>query len=567
MSSQVFYRKWRPQTLSEVVGQQHVTETLRHSVINGRIAHAYLFCGPRGTGKTSTGRILAKAVNCLSTVDGEPCNNCDMCRAFNEGSALDFIEIDAASNRGIDEIRELKERVNYAPAAAKYKVYIIDEVHMITKEGFNAFLKTLEEPPPHAIFVLATTDPHKVLPTILSRCQRFDFHRLSQSAVISKLEFVSEKEKIKIDPDGLRLIARVSTGSLRDAENLLEQLVAYYGHEISLPQVQSMLGITNDPRTVELTKQVLNNDITAGLKTINAVSADGLDLQQFNRELVNYLRDLLLVKTSSDDAVDVTKEELGELKKMAAKTSLDGILTAIKFFGEVDFRQNNYSTLPVELAIVNTILANSGERKAEAAASPTEYVDTGMVKTAKAAYTPTKKETPAKAAAPAVPVEKEEPAKKVKAEPEQAVANAEEGPGTGKIVFRNEEGGDEISFIRNEWKHFINALRGEGSTGNLDAFMRSACEALSIENNVITIGFYHQFHRDYINDPKYKFLVEKKLREVFDKPYKINCVIMERKKEAKEPAKQEKDAPSPLTEIALKRGAKIIGQKPNTEET
>jgi DNA polymerase-3 subunit gamma/tau len=573
MSSQVFYRKWRPQTLSEVVGQQHVTETLRRSIVNGRVAHAYLFCGPRGTGKTSTGRILAKAINCLEPVNGEPCNNCALCQAFNAGSALDIIEIDAASNRGIDEIRELKERVNYAPAAAKYKVYIIDEVHMITKEGFNAFLKTLEEPPPHAIFVLATTDPHKVLATILSRCQRFDFHRLSQSAVISKLEFVCGKEGIKIEPEGLRLIARVSTGSLRDAENLLEQLVAYFGHEISLPQVQSMLGITNDPRTVELVKQVLTNDITASLKTINAVSADGLDLQQFNREMVNYLRDLLLVKTNSDDAVDVTSEELGELKKTAANISLDGILTAIKFFGEVDFRQNNYSTLPIELAIVNTVLAASGEKPAEIKAKPVENVEAGVVKTAKAAYAPPQKEKPAKETAA---VAKESPVSEVKLEPEAATEKVAEKPVAAKIEDKPpaenkgngyEEGVEEIAIIRNEWRHFINALRGEGSTGNLDAFMRSACEALSIENNVITIGFYHQFHRDYINDPKYKFLVEKKLREVFDKPYKINCIIIERKKEAKAPVREEPDTQGSLAEIALKRGAKIIGQKPNTEET
>src|SRR4030042_1045144 len=215
MTSQVFYRKWRPQTLAQVVGQQHITQTLRNAVESGRIAHAYLFCGPRGTGKTSTGRILAKAVNRLNTVKCEPCNDCQMCRAINENSALDIIEIDAASNRGIDEIRELKEKVNFSPAQARYKVYIIDEVHMITKEAANAFLKTLEEPPAHAIFVLATTEPHKVLPTVLYRCQRFDFHRLSQPSVIEQLEYICKKEDIHTEPEALRLIAKVSTGSLR----------------------------------------------------------------------------------------------------------------------------------------------------------------------------------------------------------------------------------------------------------------------------------------------------------------------------------------------------------------
>ncbi|MEA3253543.1 MAG: DNA polymerase III subunit gamma/tau, partial [Chloroflexota bacterium] len=222
MSSQVLYRKWRPQALSEVVGQEPVTETLRHAVESGKIGHAYLFCGPRGTGKTSTGRILAKAVNCPNQKEGEPCNNCDMCRSITEGRALDVIEIDAASNRGIDEVRSLREKANYAPGPARYKVYIVDEVHMLTEAASNALLKTLEEPPGHVIFILATTEPHKVIATIVSRCQRFNFRRLSQTAVTGKLELICQKEGVRIEAESLRLIARAATGSLRDAENILQ---------------------------------------------------------------------------------------------------------------------------------------------------------------------------------------------------------------------------------------------------------------------------------------------------------------------------------------------------------
>jgi len=527
MVSQVFYRKWRPQTLSEVVGQDHVTQTLRHAVDSGRVAHAYLFCGPRGTGKTSTGRILAKTVNCLNPAQGEPCNNCDICRAINEGNALDIIEVDAASNRGIDEIRDLREKVNYAPAVARYKVYIIDEVHMVTKEAFNAFLKTLEEPPPYAIFILATTEPHKVLPTILSRCQRFDFHRLSQSAVISKLDLICEKEDIRIDREALRLIAKVTTGSLRDAENLLEQLLAYYGNPIELHQVQAMLGMSGDLRIRELAKHIIDKDISAGLKTINSVSNDGLDLRQFNRELVDYLRDLLLVKSGSEAVVDVTSDDLNEIQTLAAGVSLDYLLTAVKSFGRVDLRSDSYSPLPVELALVECILSVTGDKQLAppAVSQPEKPVEVARP-TAKSDEPPPEPQTP-------------------------AVAQTVE-------TTHTESPGD-IDYLRNRWKEFINAMRGEGSRGNLDAVLRSACEPLAIEDGTLTVGFYHKFHKDYIEDAKYKHLVERKLQEVFGQPYKLKCVIVER---AKDPKRE-----SPLVKAAVEElGARIIDSEPKTEE-
>jgi len=318
MSSQVLYRKWRSQTLSELVGQPHVTQTLLNALKTGTISHAYLFCGPRGTGKTSTARILAKAVNCLgNNGKGEPCNQCDMCLAITEDRAMDVIEIDAASNRGIDDIRDLREKVNYAPSQARRKVYIIDEFHMLSKDASNALLKTLEEPPPHVVFILATTEAHKVLPTILSRCQHFDFHRLARADVVSKLIQVCAAEKITIEPQSLNLIARSSTGSLRDAYNLLEQLTTYYGNKIEFSQVQALLGITGDYRAREILKYIVTNDISRAMAVLNSVNNDGLDLHQFNRELVDALRSLLLVKTGTPEVIDLTSDDIREFKELS----------------------------------------------------------------------------------------------------------------------------------------------------------------------------------------------------------------------------------------------------------
>ena len=368
MASQVYYRKWRPRTLGEVVGQEQVTRTLLNALKTGRISHAYLFCGPRGTGKTSMGRALAKAVNCLTTGGkGEPCNNCEMCQAINEGRALDFIEIDAASNTGVDDVRALRERVATSPAQARFKVYLIDEFHMLSTAASNALLKTLEEPPPHVIFILATTEVHKILPTIMSRCQRFDFRRLALADVVKKLSSICETEKITIEPEALRLIARSAAGSLRDAENLLEQLDTYYGADISFRQVQEVLGITGDARVRELVQHIMNDDVKTAVATINSVNSDGLDLRHFKRELVEYLRDLLLVKTGSLDAVDVTADDMTALKALADKAPLPKILKTLKLFSQAESGTENHPVLPLELAIIDSI------QKAEEAPAPPPY--------------------------------------------------------------------------------------------------------------------------------------------------------------------------------------------------
>jgi DNA polymerase-3 subunit gamma/tau len=515
MASQVFYRKWRPQTLAEVVGQEQVTQTLLNALKSGRVSHAYLFCGSRGTGKTSTGRILAKAVNCLTDGKGEPCNTCDMCQAITEGEALDVIEIDAASNTGVDDIRSLREKVNYAPNQARYKVYIIDEVHMLSTSASNALLKTLEEPPPHVIFVLATTEIHKVLPTILSRCQRFDFRRISQTDVVSKLTDICSAEGIKIEPEGLKLIARSATGSLRDAENLLEQLTAYYGSKIKLRQVQDILGITGDRRVKELAKHIINNDVSAGMATINSVNSDGLDLRQFNRELVEYLRGLLLVKTGSDEATDFTVEDLAELKELSDKAPLPQVLKAVKLFGQLELGLHNYSTLPLELALVDCVLPSEEEIKVSLVSRAEEELrQPAEVATPPAVPSPAKKPV-----VEAKPVSKPEPSPEpeLSAEPEPAVAG---------VTVTPAQLGSEIEQLRQNWRRVIEEAPADTQRTAAIAILRSAgVRPVAIEGDTVVLTFKYPYHKEQIEKSENQRVAERIISNFLGRSCHLRCML------------------------------------------
>ena len=528
MNSQAFYRKWRPQTLADLVGQEHVTKTLSHAVKEQRITHAYLFCGPRGTGKTSSGRILAKAVNCLDNDNGEPCNHCEMCRSISQGRALDVIEIDAASNRGIDEIRELKERVNFVPSVGKYKVYIIDEVHMLTEQASNALLKTLEEPPSYVIFILATTEPHKLLSTILSRCQRFDFRRLTQDAIVSKLQHICEHENITAELSALRLISRGASGSLRDAENLLQQHVAQYGSDIQVHQVEDSLGITTDSRVKELAKHIIAKNIAAGLATINSVACDGLDLKQFNQALVEYLRGVLLTKSGAQQGLDFAPEDMVEIEDLAKQADVGQILKAIKLFGQVDFRFNEYTPLPLELAMVECTLAGDEDKPA--------------------VMLQERKENTSVSAEPIKPAKRAEPVKY-----DRPTDEVEQSKGEVAVQKPQVEGTASIEHIRYHWRKFVDTLKG-GSGGSLDAFLRGACEPVAVENDTLVLSFNYPFHMEKIENPKSRQIVEEKLSEMFGKPNKVRCAL--------KPKTKQKPTEGHLVKAALDEGAVIM----NVEE-
>jgi DNA polymerase-3 subunit gamma/tau len=549
MSSSVFYRKWRPQVLNDVLGQEPITQTLLNALSTGRTAHAYLFCGPRGTGKTSTARILAKAVNCLSHGNGEPCNTCAMCVAITEGHALDVIEIDAASNTGVEDIRGLREKVNYAPNQARFKVYIIDEVHMLSNAAANALLKTLEEPPPHVIFILATTEVHKILATIMSRCQRFDFRRLALSHIVAEISRVCQGEGITMDTEAMRLVARSATGSMRDALNLLEQLTAYYGSDIGLRQVQATLGISGDHRVKELARHIVDGNIAGGMAAINSVNNDGMDLRQFNRELVEYLRALLLARTNAGDSLDFTPDDIAELKTLAARSTLDRIVIATRLFGQLGARFDNYSTLPLELALVDAVMgADDRPPPARPVETPSPAAKAPIPPASPAAgaiVKPTPQPGPATGNARVAPSSRPQPAGAPASS--RLTATPVSKPAAATLAGTPMEVTSEIERLKVNWKLIIKQVPADVQKAPAVAVLRGASvRPISLEGSVVCLAFAHKIHKEMIEKIENQRVTERVVSDFLGRPCQIKCILEE----------------DHLVKEALKMGAQIT----NVEE-
>jgi DNA polymerase-3 subunit gamma/tau len=362
MSYQALYRKWRPQVFEDVVGQKHITETLKNQILSQRIAHAYLFCGTRGTGKTSTAKIFSRAINCINSQDGNPCNQCEICKGIMDGSIMDVVEIDAASNNGVDNVREIRDEVAYSPARSKYKVYIIDEVHMLSTGAFNALLKTLEEPPSHVLFILATTEPHKIPATILSRCQRFDFKRITVDDIVGRLRQVISKDRINIDEQGLRLVGRVSDGSMRDALSILDQCIAFSKDTIKYEDIAAVLGVVDNSFLFDIAQSVADRNPNKAVQLIDQLVMDGRDIIHFMDDFIEHFRNLLLCKVleKPENVLELAQETVLRLKEQSINFTQEKIINCIKVLSEAHSTAK-WATSPriiLEIAVIKLCQQN-----------------------------------------------------------------------------------------------------------------------------------------------------------------------------------------------------------------
>ena len=563
MTTQVYYQKWRPSCFDQLVGQEHVATTLRQSAKQGRISHSYLFCGPRGSGKTTTARILAKVVNCLDIQDGDACNTCAICQSINEGRFMDIIELDAASNRGIDEVRDIREKVNFSPVQGRRKVYIIDEAHMLTDAASNAFLKTLEEPPGHVIFVLCTTEAHKILPTIISRCQRFDFRRISSDLINIRLEEITRTEGVAVDPDALRLVARYAGGSLRDAENLLEQLAVSYADGINVRQVEELLGLGHGERELELVSYLLTGNTADALGAINQAAWDGVDPRQLHRQTLELLRAAMLVQWRQGDsagALDLAEQTLSRIRELTAQAQGGRIVRALKLWGDVNMRHDAPSTLPLEVAAVEIcgyeepVLSGSGEQ-----VSSQRQVDVPPPRSEAVADRPPAQQRPADRAPQnrqATPYQAPAPANG----PQPARVASGPAPSAGRPPAAEDNG------LAGRWSATVKALgRHKGRKYNLGALLRDCrADSVALEGDTLVLAFTHRAHMERMQEemeyPEGKRQVQDAVTQNLGGAYELKLTLLDEKRDGGSGVSAAQN--SPLVRVALGMGARIIEEVP-----
>ena len=477
MAYQALYRKWRPLEFEDVKGQEHIVTTLKNQIRADRIGHAYLFCGTRGTGKTTVAKIFAKAVNCEHPVDGSPCGECPTCKAIAEGRSMNVIEIDAASNNGVDNIREIRDEVQYSPTEGRYKVYIIDEVHMLSIGAFNALLKTLEEPPAYVIFILATTEAHKIPVTILSRCQRYDFHRISIETIAGRLSQLMEAEHINVEEKAIRYVAKAADGSMRDALSLLDQCIAFYlGEPLTYDHVLEVLGAVDTEVFSRLLRSILANNVVQAIELLEELIVQGRELGQFVTDFVWYLRNLLLVKSSDqmEDVLDMSSENLALLKEEADMIEGDVIMRYIRIFSDLSgqLKYAPQKRVLIEIALIKLCrpaMETTQDALTDRVAQLEKKVEEGVTVVAAASAV-----QPASGSAPATPQKPKEPAQMPKAIP------------------------DDIRQVVKNWSSIVRELPGVTAT-----YLRSAHLSLGGENKLMLV---------FDDDLAYTYVTEERRR-------------------------------------------------------
>ena len=519
MSYIALYREWRPKVFSDIIGQEHITKTLKNQISQGRIAHAYLFCGTRGTGKTTTAKVFAKAVNCLEPIDFEPCGKCETCRGIEDGSIMDVYEIDAASNNGVDNIRDLRDDVKYAPSICKYKVYIIDEVHMLSTAAFNALLKTLEEPPAHVIFILATTEYQKVPATILSRCQRFDFKRIKVSDIVGRLKSIAEAEGIDVEERTLKLIARNSDGALRDALSIFDQCISIGGKGVKYDDVISILGITTDEYLIRITDSIAEEDAAECIAIIDELVTNGKDIYQFIKDLTMHFRNLLVCSVGgrAEDILNTSDEMFEELSTQAKKFGTEAILRNINILSDAESSAKWAANqrIILEMAVMKM---TKKELRVDVESLQERIESGGNPKTTHH----NKEKTAVSTKAPANTKDVEKP-KDIKTKNDTNTnTNISEPP-----TAEDTKGGLSLKDINAKWAEILNAVKSNGHI-RLYAFLIEG-KPIGFSNNVLSIGFdkEYKFHKENVENAENIAIVEKTVSDMFNTEIKARCAIID----------------------------------------
>lgn len=507
MGYTALYREWRPQNFYDIVGQEHITTTVKNQILNDRIAHAYLFCGTRGTGKTTTAKVFAKALNCLDLHDGEPCNKCEMCQKINEGLAIDVTELDAASNNGVDKIRDIIDDVKYPPQECRFKVYIMDEVHMLSTGAVNAFLKTLEEPPKNVIFILATTDPQKLPITILSRCQRFDFKRINNNEITARLRKIVNEQNALADDKSLNLIARVSDGAMRDALSILDQAISMGNGAVEYDVLVSMLGLVTNDHLFNLTNAVIQRNVEKSISIIDEVVYAGKDLYLFIKDLINHYRNILMAKVTNnpEEVLDMSEENIALIKEQASKVRAEEVMRCIRILQEAEgnAKLSKQARLYLELSIIkmckieydtsNEVILNRINKLEEG-------LKNGSLKVVSAASS---ESTASK---------NEGINREVKKEVKKTISHNISGNENSKVTLED---------IQRSWKDILERFKARRKMIVYASMVTG--KPVECKNGILTIEYEDQykFNKDRLEKPENKTVIQEVLAEIFREDIKV----------------------------------------------